>query len=59
PLGAACCEATRMEVERRGVLTRRHPVDEAGVLDCYAQLAKRGFYGPLSGAVTEIVRSYL
>jgi hypothetical protein len=59
PLGAACCKATAFEAERRGVLTHRDPVHEAGVLDCYAQLADRGFYGPLSGAVSEIVCSYL
>jgi hypothetical protein len=59
PLGAACCEATRFDAAQRGVLTRRHPVDEAGVLDCYAQLADRGFYGPLSSAVREIVAGYL
>jgi hypothetical protein len=59
PLSAAGCVATAEEAARRGVLSSRGPVEGLGPLDCYAQLARRGFYGPLSTRVAEVVGRFL
>jgi hypothetical protein len=56
PLSAANCESTSPTASARGgvVASRRAP-EGGAVLECYAALAKRGFYGPLSNKVAAII----
>ena len=60
PLSAYNCAATRQFAARRDGLVAQRPAPDGGAgLECYAALARRGFYGPLSRAVSEIVRVHL
>lgn len=60
PLSTTNCEATcRVAASLGGVVARRTAPEGGAVLECYAELAKRGFYGPLSMRVTRIVERYL
>lgn len=60
PLSASNCEATRwVAAGLGGVVARRTAPEGGAVLECYAELAQRGFYGPLSRQVAFIVERHL
>lgn len=60
PMTAANCEAC-LEAVRvgGGVVAGREAPEGGAVLECYAELARRGFYGPLSEAVARICAASL
>ena len=59
PLSSVHCEATaECAASRGGIVAERSPEDGA-VLECYAELVRREFYGPLSGTVMEVVERHL
>lgn len=59
PLTAANCPDLVEVVRSRGGVVAERPAPEGGALvECYAELARRRFYGPLSTPVSEICRAY-
>jgi hypothetical protein len=60
PLSAANCPATADVARQRGGVVAARPAPEGGaVLECYAELARRGWYGPLSERVGEVCGRWL
>lgn len=60
PLSAGNCAVTAaVAVARGGVVARRSAPEGGAVLECYAALAERGFYGPLSGPVAGILSRFI
>jgi hypothetical protein len=59
PLSASCCEATAGCSARCGGIVAQRAPEEGAVLECYAELARRGFYGPLSETVLAILERHL
>lgn len=60
PLTAANCSACVAVAARRGGVVATRPAPEGGAsIECYHELARRGFYGPLSHRVAEICGRFL
>jgi hypothetical protein len=59
PLTSADCPLTAAIARRKGgVIAARTPA-EGAALECYAELARRGWYGPLSSRVLEVTGRHL
>ena len=60
PLSASNLPATSTVTARRGGIVASRPAPGGGAaLECYAQLAAAGFYGPLSTHVAAVTRRFL
>jgi hypothetical protein len=60
PLSTLNCAATyRVALRQGGAVARCSAPQDGAVLECYAALAEREFYGPLSYRVGEIVQPFL
>lgn len=60
PLTAPNCpDVAAIARERGGVVACAEAPEGGAVVECYAELARRGWYGPLSQRVAEVCRRYL
>jgi hypothetical protein len=54
-----CPEPAALAARRGGVVSSRRAPEEAATIECTLELARRGFYGPFSGAVSELTTAAL
>jgi hypothetical protein len=60
PLSAANCPDTLLTASRKGGVVASRPAPDGGAaIECYQELARRGFYGPLSERVAAVCRKHL
>jgi hypothetical protein len=59
PLTSTDCPLTAAVAQRKGGVVAARTPAEGAALECYAELARRGWYGPLSSRVLEVTGRHL